>query len=602
MTHVPTLIKDDPILTTPLPVGATSSKLSSALLTGRSLVLLQLGSRLLTFILNQSLIRICPPEVLGTASIQFDLLTSSIEFLSREGIRNALLRSKPTSNATQNRQDATLARAPFRLGLIISSLLCGIYIYSAPKETAGQNYFFVSLGMYLVGSMMELLVEPLAIRALRENPPRMRVRVQAQGGMAIVKATVTVISIVVLGGDRALLGFAMGQLAGQVWLAGRYISEYRLRLSELIWESKKEGEKRYDSEAWKLAVANTRQGMMKQLLTESDRIAVSRICPLEDQGGYAVAMNYGSLIARIIFQPLEETLLLYFSSSLNSPSTLPLLILSLRFSTHLFLLILTFLPPLYPTILPLLLPKRYLLTSAPKTLETYLLWYIPLLSLNGVLESFHSASASPIQVSKQAKWMIGSSFIFIISLISLTQLSSISSISSSTTSPLLSKLSSLSYVFSFLKNSTNGWNNDRRIWNKGQDGLPTNHGDHQRNTESFLIYASCASMLIRITYAFTHAVNFPFSPSLSSQSSKRGNERHDQTKGRTERKTQDEGQTKNISLRIVLPNFSTISAAIASSGMLWFIKGTHLYDQSLWGTIRFIGLGGICGMGMLFVM
>ncbi|EIW69645.1 hypothetical protein TREMEDRAFT_44124 [Tremella mesenterica DSM 1558] len=561
MTHDPSLIKDDPILATPLPVGATSSKLSSALLTGRSLVLLQLGSRLLTFILNQSLIRICPPEVLGTASIQFDLLTSSVEFLSREGIRNALLRSKPTSNATQSRQDAALARTPFRLGLIISSLLCGIYIYSAPKETAGQKYFYVSLGMYLVGSMMELLVEPLAIRALRENPPRMRVRVQAQGGMAIVKATVTVISIVVLGGDRALLGFAMGQLAGQVWLAGRYISEYRPRPGELIWESKKEGENRYDSEAWKLAVANTRQGMMKQLLTESDRIAVSRICPLEDQGGYAVAMNYGSLIARIIFQPLEETLLLYFSSSLNSPSTLPLLILSLRFSTHLFLLILTFLPPLYPTILPLLLPKRYILTSAPKTLETYLLWYIPLLSVNGILESFHSASASPIQVSKQAKWMIGSSFIFIISLFSLTHLSSISSISSSTTSPLLSN-----------------------------------------NTEAFLIYASCASMLIRITYAFSHAINFPFSPSLSSQSSKRDNEGRDQMKGRTERKTQDEGQTKNISLRDVLPNLSTISAAIASSGLLWFIRGTYLYDQSLWGTIRFIGLSGICGMGMLFVM
>lgn len=36
-----------------------------------------------------------------------------------------------------------------------------------------------------------------------------------------------------------------------------------------------------------------RQSVVKHVLTEADRIAVGIICPLEDQGGYAIAMNYG---------------------------------------------------------------------------------------------------------------------------------------------------------------------------------------------------------------------------------------------------------------------------------------------------------------------
>jgi oligosaccharide translocation protein RFT1 len=50
---------------------------------------------------------------------------------------------------------------------------------------------------------------------------------------------------------------------------------------------------RFDPQTLSLAIANTRQSVIKHGLTEADRIAVGRISPLRDQGGYAVAMNYG---------------------------------------------------------------------------------------------------------------------------------------------------------------------------------------------------------------------------------------------------------------------------------------------------------------------
>jgi oligosaccharide translocation protein RFT1 len=211
---------------------------SSTLLTGRSLFLLQLLTRLLTFTLNQSLVRIASPEVFGTAAIQFDLICSTVLFLSREGIRNALLRSDPSAQdegADKTPQTAPLAGIPVWLGMVVSTVVTMLYLRGSPNSTTVQTDFHLSLGLYLLSSLLELLIEPLYIKALRSTPPQLRVRVQAEGGMAIVKAIVTFLSLLV-NSDRPLLGFALGQVGGAAWLAGRYIWEYRV-LRALVWES-----------------------------------------------------------------------------------------------------------------------------------------------------------------------------------------------------------------------------------------------------------------------------------------------------------------------------------------------------------------------------
>lgn len=195
------------------------SSIGTALSTGRNLVLLQLLSRVLTFALNQGLVRLAPPEVFGTAAIQFDLIYSTILFLSREGIRNALLRS---SSGNSNN---SLARLPLRVGLGVATAVVGIYLYSSDGATINQPGFHLALGLYVVSALLELGVEPMYIASLRSDPPKLRVRVQAEGGLAIIKALVTFGSLVVAP-KHALLGFALGQMVGDAWLAGRYILEW----------------------------------------------------------------------------------------------------------------------------------------------------------------------------------------------------------------------------------------------------------------------------------------------------------------------------------------------------------------------------------------
>lgn len=201
---------------------ANTDTLGNALTTGRSLVLLQLLSRLVTFALNQSLVRLAPPEVFGTAAIQFDLIYSTILFLSREGIRNALLRG----NATAGDAGTTkLSDLPFMLGKAVAMIVLPLYHRYSDPSIWLQRDFHLALCLYVAAALVELYVEPLYIRALRSDPPRLSVRVQAEGGMAIVKAITTFASLVIRP-DRALLGFALGQAAGGACLAGRYIWEY----------------------------------------------------------------------------------------------------------------------------------------------------------------------------------------------------------------------------------------------------------------------------------------------------------------------------------------------------------------------------------------
>ncbi|WVQ71605.1 hypothetical protein IAR50_001145 [Cryptococcus sp. DSM 104548] len=441
---------------------------SNPLLTARSLILLQLLSRILTFSLNQTLLRLASPAVFGTAAIQFDLVCSSILFLSREGIRNALLRRNGEegnrSQSGSDEQTHALSMMPLRFGAFLGTVISGIYLWSSSSITTSQQGFHLSLGLYVLSALLELSIEPYYIRVHTSTPPRLNVRVQAEGGMAIVKAVVTVASLLGLGEGHALLSFAMGQVAGALWLSVRYVREYDWNFRGLLVAKRQQDHPGFNPESYSLAMANTGQSFIKHVLTEADRLAVARLSPLDDQGGYAVAMNYGSLVARIVFQPLEETLLLHYSTSLGSPTTLPLFTETVRLSLYLGTLVRTFVPPLFPALSPFLLPRQYLNTSAPSILRLYLTTYIPLLSLNGLAESFHTASANPSEVKLQAKWMVASSGVF---------------------AGTLALLASIGDVYA------------------------TSHGGPSRivtpNREQSLVLASSAAMLVRIFYAVRHA-------------------------------------------------------------------------------------------------
>lgn len=227
------------------------------------------------------------------------------------------------------------------------------------------------------------------------------------------------------------------------------------------------------------------QSTIKHFLTEADRIVVAWASPLEDQGGYAVASNYASLVARIVFQPVEESSRLYFareidvdsshaaSSSINSS---PFLIIfsMVRVALYLLLLCLSFVPPLAGIVFPYLLPRSYRHTSAFQTLTAYLTLYLPILGMNGILEAFFAATSGVKGLGRQSGVMVASSGAFAGTLMLL------SSVRHRLATPVTVSPTSL---------RDSAW---LRTWT---------------NPEVSLVYANAISMLVRIVFAFRHALN-----------------------------------------------------------------------------------------------
>jgi len=210
------------------------------------LIGLQLFSRLFTFILNSAVVSIASPEVLGTATIQFDLLLSTILFLSREGVRNALLRSNPGSprgrQSKSPHNDAELVRhqlitnisiLPIFLGLPLAVAASSVYMSLVSDSTISQPHFRLAMHLYVLAAAFELLSEPLYIRA--QNNLEVSVRVRAEGIAVMAKAFFNLLPLVLVTGwkgsgfvsEWTLVAFALGQLAFGLSVFSVHILHFR---------------------------------------------------------------------------------------------------------------------------------------------------------------------------------------------------------------------------------------------------------------------------------------------------------------------------------------------------------------------------------------
>jgi oligosaccharide translocation protein RFT1 len=118
----------------------------------------------------------------------------------------------------------------------------------------------------------------------------------------------------------------------------------------------------------------------------------------------------GSLIARILFQPIEEVMRLYFSKTFTEGSNMEsairdashALISLVSVQLELALFFLVFGTTYLSVLLPIALPPRYMATSAPRILAAWV-WYIPVLAVNGGLEGFVASVAGSQELNRQSR-------------------------------------------------------------------------------------------------------------------------------------------------------------------------------------------------------
>lgn len=424
------------------------------------LILLQIGSRALTFIVNQVLLRFSSPEILGI-STQLELFALSVLFFARESLRVALQRQplqddqpEPESRKGVKERRVELGYGVGRraqsvvnlsyiaigLGIPLTYIFAKLYLRSAAPAVLGTACLHQSVSIYALATVLELLSEPSF--AVGQQQMLYGTRAMAETFATSARCLITCGTAVWASKASSNIGplpFAVGQLSYAIVLSLVYllkITPLRLQTNFSLFIRPLPATSnlvlsRFPLPILTLALNLYAQSIFKHILTTGDTILIAALTSLPSQGAYAVASNYGSLVARILFQPFEESSRSLFGRLLppqqQNPSSAKLpqsesdtrslqqATSYLRSLLHIYSLISLLSVSLGPTIAPLLLGliagPRWTATAAPAVLASYC-YYIPLLALNGILEAFVSAVATPAQMRRQSAWMLAFSAAF----------------------------------------------------------------------------------------------------------------------------------------------------------------------------------------------
>ncbi|CAN8106557.1 unnamed protein product [Discula destructiva] len=456
------------------------------------LILLQFASRAVTFIANQLLLRYLTAHLLGVAT-QLEVYYLSVLFFARESLRVAIQRQESVTAPTTNSQDTTkkdddkkakaavaaeasstqaavnLASLSPLLGAVLAALLGALYLKTlTPAILAATPYLHPGVYIYALASLLELLSEPAFV--LLQLRLQLTARVRAEAVATMGKCAVTLGVAVYGGGTVGVLPFALGQLAYGVGLLGTYLLYARAQRFSLLPRrltstttttmttttgNPGSGEDDYVlgwfyAPTLRLAATLAAQNLVKYFLTQGDSLLMGALASAEVQGVYALAANYGSLAARLVFQPVEEASRGYFSRLLAASTEMPdkesneereklgqdgtssngstmrinagtndkqqqlsslagahtALTRLLHVYTLIALPLLALAPCAAPLLLSLVAGAQWSAAGAGTALAAYV-FYIPLLALNGLLEAFVASVATEAQLVRQSVWMAG---------------------------------------------------------------------------------------------------------------------------------------------------------------------------------------------------
>jgi oligosaccharide translocation protein RFT1 len=264
--------------------------------------------RLISFGCTQITIRTLDPSALGKASIQLELLLTSVLFISREGFRLAL-----TQNISP--QNWSVAYLTIPVITIVSGTTLLWHILSTAAARGGEeeddntlNDYRIAGILYCLASWIEGCGEPFVLYYLRKlDVPK---RVSAEGIATVTKTIVTVIGIQCLSSKSyQVTAFGLAQFTYSITYTS-YL--YYNAHTELDWISVNERIgwpsllQNLDWDTCYVTLIYTLQGFFKHLLTEADKIVLTTMADSYDQGVYAMGASYGSIAARMLLQPLEE--------------------------------------------------------------------------------------------------------------------------------------------------------------------------------------------------------------------------------------------------------------------------------------------------------
>uniref|UniRef100_A0A8C3ABJ8 Protein RFT1 homolog n=1 Tax=Cyclopterus lumpus TaxID=8103 RepID=A0A8C3ABJ8_CYCLU len=287
-------------------------------------VLLQVMFRILTFLLNAFTLRFVSKELIGVVNVRLTLLYSTLVFLSREAFRRACLSGVSGTNHSW-RQVINLLWLTLPLGVLWAALLVCVWLWllEVPDPQA-VPYYGPAVVMFALSGVQELLAEPLWV--LAQAHMFVRLKVVAESLAMIAKCSITVL-LVVFAREWGLYIFSAAHLVYTGFLVLCY-AVYFIR----FLGSKEAAKKGFPlqrvgdllpcrriNDRLLLCLYFFKQSFLKQILTEGERYVMTflNVLSFGDQGVYDIVNNLGSMVARFIFLPIEESFYIFFAKVLK---------------------------------------------------------------------------------------------------------------------------------------------------------------------------------------------------------------------------------------------------------------------------------------------
>lgn len=293
-------------------------------------VLLQVMFRVLTFLMNAFTLRFVSKELIGVVNVRLMLLYSTLVFLSREAFRRACLSG--SSGAGHNwRQTINLLWLTLPLGVLWAAVFVCVWLWLLEvPDPRNIPHYAPAVWLFALAALQELLAEPLWV--LAQAHMFVRLKVVAESLAMVAKCIFTVV-LVVSAPQWGLYIFSAAQLVYTGFLVLCYLmyfihflgSEEANKKSFPIYNIGEllprmaSGEPAID---WRLAGLTWsffKQSFLKQILTEGERYVMTFLSVLSfgEQGVYDIVNNLGSMVARFLFLPLEESFYVFFAKVLE---------------------------------------------------------------------------------------------------------------------------------------------------------------------------------------------------------------------------------------------------------------------------------------------
>ncbi|TGZ38053.1 man(5)GlcNAc(2)-PP-dolichol translocation protein RFT1 [Temnothorax longispinosus] len=435
------------------------SILKSSLENASFSIIFQIFFRCITFVLNAFVVRHVGLAVLGVINVRLLLLESTILFLSREPFVKACLTNTAEHNWAQVVNLLWLT-VPI---CVVMSFLCGyglLFVLSTTEALPPYYTFAVwAVGLSCIIELSSLVVELVASAFLFV---RLKIILDT---IKIVIRTMTFVPLILYQPENALLAFGIAQLVAAVFYTTSHYAYFHHHIKNLNKCSQKrrmslkdssdeyvirefpfraikdflpgqlENNDLYlDKKLTDLTLSFFGQGILKYFLTEGERLimTIMPVLTFTEQGVYEIVNNMGSLAARFIFRPIEDSGYFYFTQMVKRDETIPdqnpakvqesvnVLTRLCSVVTCIGLVVLVF-GQSYSSLLLWLYGGSKLTLPLPVLLLRAHCLAVLLLGINGVTECYSNATADSATINKSNLIMIyqsiaflGASYLFVI--------------------------------------------------------------------------------------------------------------------------------------------------------------------------------------------